>query len=118
MHGHHGHHGHHNFCGPISIPGCNQTQVCPPVCHEPIQYVKENCYTVVVPHVHPVHTLEVNNHVFQHEHTFPHTYQSVNPVFNQETQFGGPMPGGPGCCGPGQFQGQGQFFGQGPGFGR
>jgi len=116
------HHGHHNSCGPISVPGCNQTQVCPPVCHEPIQFVKENCYTVIVPHVHPVHTLEVNNHVFQHEHSFPHSQQTMNPVFNQEIQHGAPMPPAPGCCGPmsggqGQFLGQGQFPGQGPGFG-
>ena len=90
---------HHHHCGPICIPGCNQTQVCPPVCHEPIQFVKENCYTVIVPHVHPVHTMEVNNHVYQHEHMFPHTYQSASPVFNQEVQLGAPMPPAPGCSG-------------------
>lgn len=89
--------GHHNFCGPISVPGCNQTQVCPPVCHEPIQFVKENCYTVIVPHVHPVQTLEVNNHVFQHEHMYPHSYQCAEPVFNQEIQCGAPCPPAPGC---------------------
>ena len=82
-----GHHHHHQHCGPIHVPGCNQTQVCPPVCHEPIQFVKENCYTVVVPHVHPVKTLEVNNVLYKNEHTYPHSYQSMNNVQNQDIQL-------------------------------
>ena len=120
-----GHH-HHHHCGPIHVPGCNQTQVCPPVCHEPIQFVKENCYTVVVPHVHPVKTLEVNNVLYKNEHTYPHSYQSMNNVQNQDIQlgapmapapgFGGPMAGGQGFGGP-MVGGQGQFPGQGMGFG-
>jgi|GEM_PF-3787640 len=113
---HHGHHGHHNFCGPISVPGCHQTQVCPPVCHEPIQFVKENCFTVIVPHVHPVQTLEVNNHLYKHEHTFPHSFQSMNNVQNQEIQLGAPMAPAPGFGGP-MAGGSGQFPGQGMGFG-
>lgn len=115
--------GHHSHCGPIPVPGCHQTQVCPPVCHEPIQFVKENCYTVIVPHVHPVQTLEVNNHLYKHEHTYPHSYQSMNNVQNQEIQCGAPIAPAPGYGGPGPFPGHhgmgfgGGFHGHGPGCG-
>lgn len=104
----------HQQCGPIQIPGCHKVQCCPPVCHQPIQFVKENCITHVVPHVHPVQTLEVNNHVYQHQHHFPHTYQTANNVQNQPQQFGAPNPPRPGCSGSGSGFGSG--FGSGSGF--
>ena len=108
----------HHHCGPIQIPGCHKVQCCPPVCHEPIQFVKENCITHVVPHVHPVQTLEVNNHVYQHQHHFPHSFQSTNTVTQQNQQMGMPSPPRPGCSGSGS--GMGGFaggFGSGSGMG-
>lgn len=89
----------HHHCGPIRIPGCNKVQVCPPVCHQPIHFIKENCYTHIVPHVHPVQTTFVNNHVFRHEHSFPHSQQQVNRANTQRVQLGAPMPPRPGCPG-------------------
>ena len=93
--------GRRHHCGPIQIPGSHKVQCCPPVCHEPIQFVKENCITHVVPHVHPVQTLEVNNHVFQHQHHFPHTFQTAQNVSHQSQQFGSPTPPRPGFSGSG-----------------
>jgi len=106
---------HQHHCGPIQVPGCNKVQVCPPVCHQPIQFVKENCYTHIVPHVHPVQTLEVNKHVYQHQHHFPHSFQSANSVHNQSNQFGTPTPPRPGCSGSGSGLGSGSGFGSGSG---
>ncbi|MBD3108166.1 spore coat protein CotH [Bacillus sp. AGMB 02131] len=80
------------------VPGCNKMNVCPPVVHQPIQFVKQNTITHIVPHVHPVQTTEINNHVFKHQHHFPHTYQSASTVSNQQQQCGSPMPPAPGCC--------------------
>ena len=96
-HGHHGHHGqHHQMAMPV--PGCNKVNVCPPVVHQPIQFVKQNTFTHIVPHVHPVQTTEINNHLFKHERHVPHTYQSASNVSNQQCSYGSPMPPRPGCC--------------------
>ena len=34
--------------------------------------------------------LEVNKHVYQHQHHIPHSFQSANSVHNQSNQFGTP----------------------------
>ena len=82
----------------MQVPGCNKVNMHSPVYHQPIQFVKQNTFTHIVPHVHPVHTTEVNNHLFKHAHHYPHTYQSVSPVANQQCHYGSPMPPKPGCC--------------------
>ncbi|MDQ0271030.1 CotD family spore coat protein [Cytobacillus purgationiresistens] len=98
-------------CGP-------KTHVCPPIVHPTKCCVNHTCENVIVPHIHPSHTTNVNHINYQHEHFFPHTESCSTEVTNQQFAegpggFGGPGFGGPGYGGPG-FGGPG--FG-GPGYG-
>ncbi len=79
-------------CNPIPLPGCCATNMCPPVCHPPINYVKHNQFTHIVPHIHPVTETTMNTHVYQNNHYFPHQYQMYNNAVSQEAYFGSPMP--------------------------
>ena len=83
----------------IHVPGYNKTEICPPVCHQPINFVKTNHFTHIIPHVHPVQITEVNKHLFQNAHHFPHSHQSVNQASYQDVQYGSVRPPCPGCTG-------------------
>ncbi|WP_082347195.1 CotD family spore coat protein [Bacillus sp. FJAT-18017] len=44
--------------------------------------------TVVIPHIHPFHTVTVNHQRIIHKHYFPHTHSTIN-------QFTQSNPSGP-----------------------
>lgn len=90
-----------------TMPAQGQSQMFPanvmPAQVSPTQnFVKENVFEHIVPHVHPSHTTTVNKHVYNHQHYFPHTESCVEECFNQQTICGpGPvMPAFNQCCGP------------------
>jgi spore coat protein D len=81
-------------------------QVLPAVMHPTKCCVNHNMTTYEVPHIHPTHTTNVNNVMYQHKHYLPQTQSQVDSVSHQQFNCGG-GPGGPGGpAGPG-----------GPGFG-
>ena len=54
--------------------------------------VDSNVFKTIMPHVHPTHKTTVNQHVFQHQHYFPHTQSVVNTCCNQQMICCGPVP--------------------------
>ncbi|PLT35261.1 hypothetical protein CUU64_05815 [Bacillus sp. V5-8f] len=58
-------------------------------------FVNTNVIPHVVPHVHPSHTTNVNQHVFTHQHYFPHTASVVNQCFEQHVVCPGRPPVAP-----------------------
>ncbi|WP_456278619.1 CotD family spore coat protein [Bacillus sp. AK128] len=72
---------------------------CQPKVLSPIVYPTKCCVqnfhdTTIVPHIHPSHTTNVNHHLYQHNHYFPHTESAVNEVANQHFVCppGAPVP--------------------------
>ena len=82
-------------CAPIPLPGCCGTQELPPVCHPPIEYVKHNHMTHIVPHIHPVNETTLTTHVYQHNHYFPHQCHAAENCIQHEVCCGSPAPQ---CC--------------------
>lgn len=85
------------------LPGPHGGQCCvaPPVIHPTECCVVNTCSTVIVPHIHPVHTQFVNHEVIQHKHQFESTtgYQNVVQEVNEApvpTPYGGVNPWGGG----------------------
>jgi spore coat protein D len=71
---------------------------CRPKVLSPIVYPTKCCVqnfhdTTIVPHIHPSHTTNVNHHLYQHNHYFPHTESVVNEVANQHFVCPGEFPG-------------------------
>ncbi|KAA0562668.1 CotD family spore coat protein [Rossellomorea aquimaris] len=90
-------------------------QVLPAVMHPTKCCVNQTCNTYEVPHIHPTHTTNVNNVMYQHKHYFPQTQSQVDSVSHQHFNCGG-GPGGPGGPqGPGGPGGPGFGPGFGPG---
>ncbi|QPC46657.1 spore coat protein [Mangrovibacillus cuniculi] len=89
-------------------------KVMPAVVHPTKCCVTHSFDEVIVPHIHPTHTTNVNHTLYKHQHYFPQTASNVNEVSNQQFNCGGnpPGPGFPGAAAPG-FQGP-----AGPGFPR
>nr|WP_034293953.1 MULTISPECIES: CotD family spore coat protein [Bacillus] len=68
------------------------------------QIVQKNVFKHIVPHIHPTHTTTVNEHVYQHQHYFPHTQSVVNECCNQQVMCGPLPPPMPSCfCPPRPF---------------
>lgn len=72
--------------------------VCRPNVLRPIVHPTKCCVNhsfskTIVPHIHPTHTTNVNHHLFEHQHYFPHTQSAVNEVSQQHLSCGGgPVP--------------------------
>ncbi|MFB5663099.1 CotD family spore coat protein [Alteribacillus sp. HJP-4] len=63
----------------------------PAVNHPVTEKKNYQCNEYIVPEVHPVHTTNVNKHLYKHYHSYPQTESTVNEVYNQHFN-----------CGPGQ----------------
>ncbi|MDF0727879.1 CotD family spore coat protein [Cytobacillus sp. S13-E01] len=50
------------------------------------------CHKTVVPHIHPSHTQNVNHHMYEHVHYYPHTESVANEVSHQHFNCGPGMP--------------------------
>ncbi|OCA90883.1 hypothetical protein A8F94_03170 [Bacillus sp. FJAT-27225] len=48
--------------------------------------------TVVIPHIHPAHTVTVNHQRIIHKHYFPHTNSTVNHLTHSNPAGPGLMP--------------------------
>jgi len=66
--------------------------VLPPIVYPTQQFVNENQFTNIVPHIHPSHTTTINETMYQHLHYFPHTHSVVNEVCHQHFCCEGPVP--------------------------
>ncbi|MEK5324803.1 CotD family spore coat protein [Aeribacillus sp. FSL M8-0254] len=63
-----------------------------PIVHPTKCCVNHSHSTTIVPHIHPIHTTNVNHQMYQHLHYFPHTQSAVNNVSHQHFQCMGPGP--------------------------
>lgn len=75
------------FCPPNFAP----TQVGPAQVSPTANTVNTNVMKHIVPHIHPSHTTVVNEHVFEHQHYFPHTTSVVNKCCSRHVFCGSPM---------------------------
>jgi spore coat protein D len=61
----------------------------------PTKCCVQNSYSkTVVPHIHPSHTTNVNHHMYEHLHYYPHTESVANEVSNQHFNCGPRPPAG------------------------
>ncbi len=83
--------------GPANIA---PTQVSPAVVSPTNNILNKNIMKTIVPHVHPTHTTTVNEHVYQHQHYFPHTKSVVNQCCSQQLICTGMPPAPTIACPP------------------
>ena len=79
--------------GPTNFGPTNfgPTQVAPAQVSPTNHTVNTNVMKHIVPHIHPSHTTCVNQHVFEHQHYFPHTTSVVNKCCSRHVFCGTPM---------------------------
>ena len=91
-------HHHKGACGPLHCPpSVAPTQYDPGTVDPPQTAVKTTYFPHVVQHVHPTHTVNVNKHVYTHQHYFPHSESCVNECCEQHVFCGAPVNP---CCPP------------------
>lgn len=72
---------------------CPPPNILPAIVHPTQQCVNQQQFTNIVPHIHPSHTTTINQHLFLHEHYFPHTHSVENVAFHQHVNCGMRPPG-------------------------
>jgi spore coat protein D len=89
----------------------NRPNMVAPIVHPTKCCVQHHHCTTIVPHIHPSHTTNVNHHMYQHNHYFPHTESVVNEVSNQHFTCPGNFPGPGVAPTPGMFPGNNMLMG-------
>lgn len=54
-------------------------------------FVQRHVSNTVVPHYHPSHLTNVNQHYIHNQHYFPHTQSTVNECYETNTMCGTPF---------------------------
>ncbi|WP_338749592.1 CotD family spore coat protein [Bacillus sp. FJAT-52991] len=72
---------------------CRPPIVMPAVVHPPKCCENHMFENIIVPHIHPTHTTNVQHQLFEHQHYFPQTQSFVqNAQYQQQMCGGRPRP--------------------------